>query len=87
MGDLSSHLIQSFAKHRGVRGVHFYDSSGCRFFQWDEMFGLLEKSDFPQVFNDRLVDTIANYDPDSEFIAVSAGGGQLTIEMFKAQSL
>jgi hypothetical protein len=84
---ISSHLIHSFSKHRGVRGVHFYDSSGSQFFQWDEMFQVLEKSDFPSVFTDRLVDAIANYNPDQEFIAVSAGGGQLTIEMFRAQSI
>jgi hypothetical protein len=84
---MSPHLIQSFTKHRGVRGVHFYDSSGSQFFQWDEMFRLLEDSDFPEVFGEKLVDAIANYDPDSEFIAVSAGQGQLTIEIFKAAAV
>lgn len=84
---VSSHLMHSFAKHRGVRGVHFYDSSGSQFFQWDEMFRLLDNSDFPAVFNDKLVEAIANYNPDSEFVAVSAGNGQLTIEMFKALSV
>lgn len=79
--------MHSFAKHRGVRGVHFYDSSGSQFFQWDEMFRLLDNSDFPAVFNDKLVEAIANYNPDSEFVAVSAGNGQLTIEMFKALSV
>lgn len=84
---VSSHLMHSFAKHRGVRGVHFYDSAGSQFFQWDQVFGLLEKSEFPAVFNEKLVDAIANYDPDTEFVAVSAGNGQLTIEMFKAQTV
>jgi hypothetical protein len=84
---VSSHLMHSFAKHRGVRGVHFYDSSGSEFFQWNRVFGLLEKSEFPTVFNDKLVEAIANYNPDSEFVAVSAGNGQLTIEMFKAQAV
>lgn len=84
---VSSHLTHSFAKNRGVRGVHFYDSSGSEFFQWDQVFGLLEKSEFPAVFNEKLVEAIANYDPDSEFVAVSAGNGQLTIEMFKVQAV
>lgn len=84
---ISSHLVHSFAKHRGVRGVHFYDSSGSEFFQWDKVFELLKKSNFPSVFNDKLIDAVANYDPDAEFVAVSAGSGQLTIEMFKAMTV
>jgi hypothetical protein len=51
------------------------------------MFRLLEDSDFPEVFGEKLVDAIANYNPDSEFIAVSAGQGQLTIEIFKAAAV
>lgn len=81
---ISPHLTHSFAKHRGVRGVHFYDSSGSEFFQWDRAFTLLEKSKFPDMFNEKLIDAIANYNPDAEFVAVSAGNGQLTIEIFKA---
>lgn len=84
---MSPHLMQSFAKHRGVRGVHFYDSSGCEFFVWDRVFGLLGKSGFPATFGEKLIDQIANYDPDREFVAVSAGGGQLTIEIFRAETL
>lgn len=85
--EVSSHLMHSFAKHRGVRGVHFYDSAGSKFFQWDRVFELLNSSEFPAVFNEKLIDAIANYDPDSEFVAVSAGNGQLTIEMFKAMTV
>ena len=33
---------------------------------------------------DKLIEAIANYDPETEFVTVSAGGGQLTIELFKA---
>lgn len=84
---MAPHLTHSFAKHRGIRGVHFYDSSGCEFFAWDKVFGLLNSSNFPASFSDRLVDTIANYDPDKEFVAVSAGGGQVTIEIFRAETL
>jgi len=84
---MTPHLTHSFAKHRGVRGVHFYDSSGCEFFQWDRVFGLIDKSRFPAQFGDKLVDTIANYDPDREFVAVSAGNGQVTIEIFRAETL
>ena len=84
---MSPHLTHSFAKHRGVRGVHFYDSASCEFFTWDKVFGLLDRADFPGQFGDRLVETIANYDPDREFVAVSAGGGQVTIEIFRAETV
>ena len=84
---MTPHLTHSFAKHRGMRGVHFYDSNGCEFFQWDSVFGLLKKSEFPQSFSDRLIDTVANYNPSSEYIAVSAGGRQVTIEIFRVETL
>ena len=84
---MSPHLTHSFAKNRGTRGVHFYDSASCEFFTWDKVFGLLEKTSFPATFGDRLIETIANYNPDKEFVAVSAGGGQVTIEIFRAETL
>jgi hypothetical protein len=84
---MSPHLVHSFAKHRGIRGVHFYDPSNSEFFQWDRIFMMLEKSNFPPTFSDKLVETIANYNPDREFVAVSAGGGQVTIEIFRAETL
>jgi hypothetical protein len=67
--------------------VHFYDSADCEFFAWDRVFGLVDKSEFPQQFGDRLIETLANYDPDREFVAVSAGGGQVTIEIFRAETV
>jgi hypothetical protein len=84
---MSPHLVHSFAKHRGVRGVHFHDSANSEFFQWDKVFNLLEQSNFPDTFGDKLIESIANYDPDHEFVAVSAGAGQVTIEIFKAQTV
>ncbi len=84
---MSSHLTHSFAKNRGARGVHFYDSSSCEFFTWDKVFELLKTAKFPPTFGDRLIDTIANYNPDKEFVAVSAGDGQVTIEIFRAETL
>lgn len=84
---MAPHLTHSFAKHRGVRGVHFYDPTSCEFFTWDKIFGLLEEASFPPTFGDKLIDTIANYDPDREFVAVSAGSGQVTIEIFRVETL
>lgn len=75
--------MDSFASHRGIRGVHFYDSSSCEFLRWDETMGSIRER-FPESFYDKLIEAIANYDPETEFVTVSAGGGQLTIELFKA---
>jgi hypothetical protein len=84
---MSPHLTHSFAKNRGTRGVHFYDSANCEFFTWDKVFEVLKNTSFPPTFGDRLVDTVANYDPNKEFVAVSAGGGQVTIEIFRVETL
>ena len=86
MSEVNPSLMQSFSSNRGSRGVHFYDSASCEFLDWSETMGAI-KDKFPEVFYDRLVETIANYDPEEEFIAVSAGSGQLTIELFKTQTL
>lgn len=84
---MSPHLIRSFAKHRGIRGIHVYDSSSSEFLQWDQVFSYLKSSGFPANFSEKLIDAVANYDPDSEFVAISAGGGQLMIEIFKAETV
>ena len=79
-------LMDSFAQNRGARGVHFYDSSSCEFLRWDETMGAIQDK-FPENFYDKLIEAIANYDPETEFVTVSAGGGQLTIELFKALTI
>jgi len=84
MSSVRPFLMQSFAQHRGVRGVHFYDSNSCEFLTWDQTMSAI-KERFPEPFADKLIEAVANYDPESEFVTVSAGGGQLTIEMFKTQ--
>ena len=75
-------LLKSFAENRGVRGVHFYDSNSCEFLNWSETMGAINER-FPETFSDKLIEAMANYDPEDEFVTVSAGGGQLTIELFK----
>ena len=79
-------LMKSFAEHRGTRGVHFFDSTSCQFLCWDEAMKTVD-SNFPENFTEKLVDSMANYNPDSEFVTVSAGGGQLTIELFRAHEI
>lgn len=86
MNEISPTLMKSFAAHRGSRGVHFHDSQNCQFLSWDEAMTKVG-GNFPESFADKLVDAMSNYDPESEFVTVSAGGGQLTIELFKAEVL
>ena len=84
MEHITPNLMHSFAHHRGTRGVHFYDSESCEFLTWDEILGSVQQK-FPELFAEKLVEAIANYDPQNEFVTVTAGGGQLTIEMFKGE--
>ena len=86
MSDISPFLVQSFAQHRGARGVHFYDETSCEFLPWDAVMGKVQEN-FPEAFNDKLIEAIANYDPNSEFVTVTAGDGQITIELFKAETM
>ena len=86
MDGVSPILVKSFGKHRGKRGVHFYDSKSCEFLDWSEAMKSID-SKFPGSFANRLVDVLANYDPETEFVTVSAGSGQLTIELFKSHQV
>lgn len=79
-------LLRSFAENRGVRGVHFYDSASCEFLNWSDTMSQI-KAKFPEKFSDKLIEALANYDPEDEFVTVSAGGGQLTIELFKVTQM
>ena len=86
MADVTPTLMRSFAANRGNRGVHFYDSNSCEFHSWSETMSKISER-FPESFYDKLIEAIANYDPETEFVTVSAGGGQLTIELFKSMEV
>jgi hypothetical protein len=88
MSDLTPVLTKSFAEHRGERGVHFYDTHNVKFLSWSEtMSHTGDNENFPGHFTDKLLEAMANYDPEREFVTCKAGNGQLTIELFKAQTL
>ena len=80
---LSPVLVQSFSAHKGERGVHFYDSKQCEFMTWEKTLASMDR--FPEHFSDKLIEAMSNYNPELEFVTCTAGGGQLTIELFKAQ--
>ncbi len=53
---------------------------------WDEVMGKVHEN-LPENFYDKLIDAVANYDPTSEFVTVSAGDGQIVIELFKSHEM
>jgi hypothetical protein len=79
------HLVKSFQAHLGERGCHFYDESSCNFLSWDQVFkfinSLPDKTGEDQ-FSDKLADSLANYDPDTEFLAVHQNGTSVSVELY-----
>lgn len=79
------HLIQSFQSHVGSRGVHFYDADHCSFLTWKQVFQFLDT--LPKVsgedqFSEKLADTLANYNPDDQFLAVQQNGSSVSVELY-----
>jgi hypothetical protein len=79
------HLIHSFQENRGTRGVTFYDDEHCNFLPWDQVLKFV--ASLPTVgnkdpFTDKLTETLANYDPDREFLAVHQKGDSVSVELY-----
>jgi hypothetical protein len=80
------HLVVSFQSHVGERGCHFYDSDSCHFLSWKEVFKFTEsfpKNDSGICFADRLTETLSNYNPDEEFLAVQQQGSSVSVELYR----
>jgi len=79
------HLAKSFQTHIGERGCHFYSSESCNFLLWNEVFKFIDtlpKRKGEDPFSDRLAETLANYDPDTEFLAVQQKGSSISVELY-----
>jgi hypothetical protein len=79
------HLIKSFHSHVGERGCHFYDGERCNFLDWKDVFRFIDS--LPQRsqkddFADKLAETLANYNPDKEFLAVQQSGDSVSVELY-----
>jgi len=79
------HLIQSFQSHMGERGCHFYDEERCSFLDWKDVFRFIDS--LPQRsqkddFAEKLAETLANYNPDKEFLAVQQSGDSVSVELY-----
>lgn len=85
------HLVQSFQEHMGERGAHFYDDTQCHFLPWDKVFefirALAKKKGTEDLFSERLADTLANYDPDTEFLAVQQNEKSISVELYSQKDL
>ena len=79
------HLVKSFQENVGIRGCHFYDDTTCNFLDWRGVINFTkEVPDLggDQKFADRLLDTLSNYDPDTQFLAVQQNGGTVSVELY-----
>jgi hypothetical protein len=80
-----NHLARSFQKHIGQRGCHFYDSDTCNFLTWEEVFKFLRslpQKNSEDVFSEKLTETLANYDPEREYLAVHQHGESVSVELY-----
>jgi hypothetical protein len=82
---MTLHLLSSFRTHIGERGCHFYDEESCTFLSWVEVFAFIKKlptNDSVSPFADKLTNSLANYDPDHEYLAVCQAEGQVSVELY-----
>lgn len=82
-----NHLVSSFKEHLGRRGLHAYTEEECRFLSWEEVVAFLNRlpDHSDPDFSEKLLETLANYDPDSQFLAMSQAGETVSIELYAKQ--
>lgn len=79
------HLTRSFKQHLGERGCHFYDAESCSFLTWKEVFHFIRSlpaSEDQDPFAEKLAETLANYNPDYEYLAVHHDGSLISVEVY-----
>lgn len=79
------HLIKSFQSHVGERGCHFYDDHSCTFLNWRKVFEFINK--FPKeekesAFINKLETSLANYNPDTQYLAVQQNDNTVSVELY-----
>ena len=78
-------LIKSFQENQNRRGVHFYSSGGCRFLPWNEVCQFIESLNHNGAsdgFQENLLNSLANYDPECEYLAVHQHGDSVSVELY-----
>ena len=80
------HLVKSFQEHTGERGCHFYDDDKCNFLSWKEVFKFVDslpnKHQKDDSFSEKLMESLANYNPDFEYLAVQQSGNSVSVELY-----
>lgn len=79
------HLVSSFQKHLGLRGVHIYSEEECRFLPWNEVILFVNKlpeSSDPD-FSNKLLESLANFNPNEEFLAIQQSEDTVSIELYQ----
>jgi hypothetical protein len=79
------HLVECFQKNKGRRGVTFYDDERCNFLDWQEVYCFLEalpRKENTDPFCEKLEETLANYNPDTQFLAVHQKGEAVSVELY-----
>jgi hypothetical protein len=84
-------LTKSFKEHIGTRGIHVSHSHGdCEFHPWNKVIHLLKQSEDQgpewQDVSDRIIHSLANYDPDREFLVLDFSENTVSIEMYTKRS-
>jgi len=82
-----STLVDSFIKHRGLRGAHFYDEKEIQFYTWNEVEDTANYLNFTDDIVDKVMELVANYNAQNEFIAIRLNKTGVTIEVFQANEL
>jgi hypothetical protein len=84
------HLVRSFQAHVGTRGCHFYDDTSCNFLIWSDVFKFLDTLPTKtgrDAFSEKLAETLANYDPEIQFLAVQQNGNSVSVEVYSHSQL
>lgn len=82
-------LYESFRENLGLRGVHLYSHSECRFLVWTEVLSFLKKlpKNLDPDIEETLLSAMSNYDPDSQFLAIRQKKESISIELYSPVEL
>jgi hypothetical protein len=81
-------LVRSFQRQNGTRGVHFCDGDSCEFVPWDKVIEfctrMKDRENPAHVeFEEKLIYSMSNLDPDTEYVVCRQHGGIVSIECYR----
>ena len=85
-------LVHSFQQQNGLRGAHFFDGEHCEFVTWDlvvQFCSKMKDTNNPAhvEFEEKLLHTIANVNPETEYVLVRQVGESVSIECYRQMGL